>query len=484
VTTKYSANPKNRNNQDIAFAILSFEGPDPYSHAGGLGSRVTELANALSSMGFETHLFFVGDPHLPGHEPLKKGKLHFHRWCQWISRYHPGGVYDGEEGKLYDWDRSVPPWLEKELIEDKVSRGGSVIIIGEEWQTVSSMLALSQIIDKRGWHQLVHLLWNANNTFSFERINWEELKKAVTVTTVSRFMKHVMKDIDVEARVIPNGISEKWLKPIDQKAYAQLSEMFQRRLALVKAARWDPDKNWDIAVDAVAELKRFVLKPLFLARGGHGEQKGEIIKRALRRKLNVVSVDWKGSEAESFIEAIRPALSADMIDLQGYLSFAQRRTLYHAADAVLANSGIEPFGLVGLETMAVGGVAFVGCTGEDYATPGFDAISIQTDDPWEVVHHAVHLDSSQDYAQRLRKAAKRTAQHYTWKAVIRRVLLPFLGEIGVRFSYTPEEKLPEAAEAKLEEGVAVQEGEPAEKEKAPQKPSKHRKPEDTVEPTI
>lgn len=483
MTTKYSANPNTRDSQGITFVILSFEGPDTYSHAGGLGSRVTELANALSNTGFETHLFFVGDPHLPGHEPLKKGKLHFHRWCQWISRYHPGGVYDGEEGKLYDWDKSVPPWLEKELIENKVSRGGSVIIIGEEWQTVSSMLSLSHIIDKRGWHQLIHLLWNANNTFSFDRIDWNKLKKSVTVTTVSRYMKHVMKDINVEARVIPNGISEKWLKPIDQIANAHLAEMFQRRLTLVKAARWDPDKNWGIAVDALAELKRFLLKPLFLARGGHGEQKGEIIKRALKRKLKVVSVDWKGAEVDSFIEAIRPALSADMIDLQGYLSFAQRRALFHAADVVLANSGVEPFGLVGLETMAVGGVAFVGCTGEDYATPGFDAISIQTDDPWEVVHHCVHLDSSQDYVQRLRQAAKRTAAHYTWKSVIRRVLLPFLGEIGVRFKYLPEEKLPEVAKPKSEEQVAVQEKKTTRQEGVPQKPLKQRKPEDTIKPT-
>ena len=114
MTTKYSANPKTSDNQEITFVVLSFEGPDAYSHAGGLGSRVTELVNALSNMGFETHLFFVGDPNLPGHECLKKGKLHFHRWCQWISQYHTGGVYDGEEGKLYDWERSLPDWLEKE----------------------------------------------------------------------------------------------------------------------------------------------------------------------------------------------------------------------------------------------------------------------------------------------------------------------------------------------------------------------------------
>jgi hypothetical protein len=42
-----------------------------------------------------------------------------------------------------------------------------------------------------------------------------------------------------------------------------------------------------------------------------------------------------------------------------------------SADAVFANSGHEPFGLVGLETMAAGGVACTGCSGEDYAIPGY-----------------------------------------------------------------------------------------------------------------
>ncbi|MCL4544129.1 MAG: glycosyltransferase family 4 protein, partial [Chloroflexi bacterium] len=57
------------------FVILSFEGPDRYSLAGGLGTRVTELAQALAEGGFRTHLFFVGDPHLPGEEHLVDDKL-------------------------------------------------------------------------------------------------------------------------------------------------------------------------------------------------------------------------------------------------------------------------------------------------------------------------------------------------------------------------------------------------------------------------
>jgi hypothetical protein len=101
---------------DITFVLLSFEGPDRYSHAGGVASRVSELSRTLAGRGFETHLFFIGDPELPAHEVTHEGRLQLHRWCQWISRYHPGGVYDGEEGKLRDWQDSLPAWLASELI--------------------------------------------------------------------------------------------------------------------------------------------------------------------------------------------------------------------------------------------------------------------------------------------------------------------------------------------------------------------------------
>jgi glycosyltransferase involved in cell wall biosynthesis len=419
----------------VVFVILSFEGPDPYSHAGGLGTRVTELSKALASMGFQTHLFFVGDPDLPGHESREEERLQLHRWCQWISHYHPGGVYDGEEGKVFDWERSLPPWLETELLEPEVTRGSSVVVLAEEWQTAGSVLALHEILVRRGWQNRVRLLWNANNTFSFHRIDWGRLKKAATITTVSRYMKHTMWRFGVDALVIPNGVPDRWLQPLDSEAYRNLSQLFRGRLTLVKVARWDPDKRWHMAVGAVAAIKRLGLRPLFLARGGLNSHQHEVLAEAERQGLRVASIHWTGHDVRALVDAIRPVVTADMIVLEGYMSEAQRRALFHTVDAVLANSGLEPFGLVGLETMAAGGVAFVGCTGEEYVTPGYDAISLQTSDPTEIVHHLVYLHDSADVEGRLRRAARRSAARYTWQSVIRRVLIPILEELGVRFPH-------------------------------------------------
>lgn len=416
---------------DLTFVLLSLEGPDQYSHAGGLGSRVSGLAEALACMGFETHLFFMGDPSLPGHEVRASGLLHLHRWCQWISRYHPGGVYDGEEGKLWDLERSLPPWLAANILQPKAAAGGTVVVLAEEWQTASTVTALHRGLAAQPWRRHVHLLWNANNTFSFARIAWPSLRQAAGIITVSRFMKHTMWDYGVDARVIPNGIPESWLEEVCSATSRGLARTFRDRMSVVKVARWDPDKRWDMAVDAVADMKRLGLRPLFLCRGGGEEGGRDVLSRMRRHGLNVAAVGWSGTDALALERAVAPVAAADVVLLTGYLSEPQRKVLFHTADAVLANSGIEPFGLVGLETMAVGGVALVGSTGEDYATPGTNAISVQTSEPAEIVHHLVRLRVSRGATQLLRRAARRSAAVYTWPSVIRRVLLPTLAELGV-----------------------------------------------------
>jgi len=66
---------KEINQENSIFVILSFEGPDIYSQAGGLGVRITNLAQTLAREGFNTHIFFIGDPNLKGEESAQGGKL-------------------------------------------------------------------------------------------------------------------------------------------------------------------------------------------------------------------------------------------------------------------------------------------------------------------------------------------------------------------------------------------------------------------------
>ena len=52
--------------ETLDVVMVSFEGPDQYSQAGGLGVRARELCRAFAALGFRTTLVFVGDPDKPG----------------------------------------------------------------------------------------------------------------------------------------------------------------------------------------------------------------------------------------------------------------------------------------------------------------------------------------------------------------------------------------------------------------------------------
>ncbi len=74
--------------ETLQFVLLSFEGPDQYSMAGGLGVRMKELGLELARQGFNTHHIFIGDPSKPARSHPHKN-LTLHRWCRWLSERHP-----------------------------------------------------------------------------------------------------------------------------------------------------------------------------------------------------------------------------------------------------------------------------------------------------------------------------------------------------------------------------------------------------------
>lgn len=402
----------------VCFILISFEGPDLYSLAGGLGTRMRELSWSLAMKGFETHLFFIGDPDLPGEEKLLGGRLTLHRWCQWISRYHPQGVYDGEEGKIADFSRSLPPFVVDQIVVPCLKQKRYPIILAEEWHTVWATMSLSDLLHARGLRQQTLIFWNANNTMGFEKIPWGRLAYTAYLTTVSRFMKQKMWAWGVNPVVIPNGVPDRLFQPLEADPQA-LRRVFGDRLLLVKVARFDPDKRWLQAIHSVALLKREGIPVAFLMRGGIEPHGAEVLWTAHQLGLQVAEVHCPGQPSfEEALETIAQYREAEVLNLRFYIPEALLRLLYKTADAVLANSGFEPFGLVGLETMAEGGIAFTGATGEDYARPYENALCIETEDPKEIVANLLQLRASPDLAEKIRQEARHTAESYRWSRVV------------------------------------------------------------------
>jgi glycosyltransferase involved in cell wall biosynthesis len=408
--------------ENTMFVMLCFEGPDVYSTAGGLGTRVTELSEALATQGYTTHLIFIGDPYKPDVEVRVDGRLILKRWSQWVSKYHLNGVYDGEEEKLYDYNESVPYHIYNEIVRPAQAEGKMVVIMGEDWHTAEAICRTSDLLHWFGVRQKVLVLWNLNSLMSLHRINWGRLSFVATLCTVSKYMKHRMWAYGINPLVIPNGIPTRHLTPVDAKDVKRLREIGQQgdpsRLFLFKIGRFDPDKRWIMAVEAVARLKHSGHPVTLFVRGGIEPHGADVLRHAYNIGLTIRDVVAQRPTMKQCMDAIKKAGPADIYNLRFFLPEEFVRTTYAAADATLANSGHEPFGLVALEVMAAEGIAVTGSTGEDYAISFENAIVTETDDPDEIVGYLLYLRRHTEEQERIRCAGRRTAEQFLWDQVI------------------------------------------------------------------
>jgi glycosyltransferase involved in cell wall biosynthesis len=400
----------------LEVVMVSFEGPDQYSQAGGLGVRARELCRALAARGFKTTLAFVGDPNKPMTED--DAGVHLVRWAQDLSRRHLAGVYEGEWAKRAELSRTLPPYLIENIFRPAAEAGRLVAVLCEEWHTAEFCRVLSDHLHREGLRDKAVLLWNANNDFGFDTIDWVPLNFVASVTTVSKYMKHLMWQYNVNPVVIPNGIPEAALAPLDNGAVRAIRAAAQTPCSAFKIGRFSPDKRWHQAVAAIAELRSEGMPARLLMRGGIEPFGAEVI--AFARSIGLTVVDWYESveDASGIVAALSETNGASVVNLGRFLPDAVIAEINAAVTAVLANSGHEPFGLVGLEAMAAGGVAMVGSTGEEYARPYGNAVVIETDDPAEVASALRGLVEQPALTKRLRQAARRDAADFAWPLVI------------------------------------------------------------------
>jgi glycosyltransferase involved in cell wall biosynthesis len=174
-----------------------------------------------------------------------------------------------------------------------------------------------------------------------------------------------------------------------------------------------------MAIEAAARLKARGLKTILLARGGIEGYGEEVLYNARSLGLRVKDIILQEETPGDCLKAISDCgTEVDFLNLKFHCSQDFLKLIYHASNAVLANSGREPFGLVGLETMAAGGIAFTGSTGEDYAIPFHNSIVLETSDPKEIETYVMYLAEHPEDDKRIRKAARYTAGRFTWEQIL------------------------------------------------------------------
>jgi hypothetical protein len=139
---------------------------------------------------------------------------------------------------------------------------------------------LDWLLRNAGVRQQVMIFWNANNTFAFEHIDWGRLTEAAILTTVSRYMKHLMQDLGVNPLIIPNGLWVETLRPPKREAVATFRTLVRGRTVVSKVACWDPDKRWLWAMDTMGAMKHVGWQPLLIARRGVEPHGAEVLAAA------------------------------------------------------------------------------------------------------------------------------------------------------------------------------------------------------------
>ena len=400
----------------IDIAMVSFEGPDQYSQAGGLGVRAKEMCRAFAALGFRTSLYFVGDPELPAEETVDG--LRLVRVCQGVSRSHPAGVYDGEQEKIQAMWRELPPLLRDGSVLPAQADNRLLAILCEEWQTAELVEVIDGGLRELRLRDRCVVLWNANNHFGFDNMDWRSLERAATVTTVSRYMKHLMWPHGVNPVVIPNGIPTDALEPVDPADARLITDAASADCLAFKIGRFSPDKRWHQSLDAIAELRAGRLNARLLMRGGIESFGHGVLSHA--RQIGLDIADWNEpiASAADVARALAQTGAAAVVNLRRFLPEAVLPAISLASSAVLANSGHEPFGLVGLEAMAAGGVAVVGATGEEYARPYGNAIVVETAEGSELASALSGLVERPELSRRLRAAARQDAAEFAWPEII------------------------------------------------------------------
>jgi hypothetical protein len=211
--------------------------------------------------------------------------------------------------------RTLPSWLIDNIVRPAAERGRVVALLCEEWQTARLCRVLSDRLHAEGLRDRAALLWNANNHFGFDDIDWDALNFVASITTVSRYMKHLMWPYDVNPVVVPNGIPESALAPLDGPAVRSIRAAAGTECFAFKIGRFSADKRCHQALAAVAELRSEGLPARLLMRGGIEPFGADVLTFA--RSVGLTVVDWYDpvENASGIVAALSETQGAPVVTL-------------------------------------------------------------------------------------------------------------------------------------------------------------------------
>jgi glycosyltransferase involved in cell wall biosynthesis len=254
------------------------------------------------------------------------------------------------------------------------------------------------------------------------------LRREVTYVVITRSRQVALAEMfhcpQNRLRVIPNGVHVRFwwnLSPEGDRLIMDLG-LLDGDLFVLQPVRITQLKNIAFSLHVMAALKERGLSPRFMVTGPadpHDPQGLVLLEdlRKLRREL--------GLEGEAFY-----ATELGLDPNEGrVLPFTAVRDLYEACDVILMPSLAEGFGIPLIEAGLLGRPVFCADI-PPFREIGRDAVHrFGLDDPPASVAERLAAWTERDRAYKLRR---RVWRNYTWRAVLRRHLVPLLEEVARR----------------------------------------------------
>lgn len=254
---------------------------------------------------------------------------------------------------------------------------------------------------ERGRHQGY---LTGQTSHQIHRTEWKICYEAWKIIVCSQYMASEVQDFfhvpSSKIVVIPNGVD---VTPLQRKDNA----LAQRLLA-----RYAP----------TGERLLFFVGRMVHEKGVH------LIIQAMPKileKYPSVRLLVAGKNGEKYQPLASEHGVADRVEFLGYITDAERNTLYQIVDAAIFPSLYEPFGIVALEAMAAGANVIVSDVGglREVVENGQNGLTVLPNDPDSIVWAVDQLFKDPVSAQRRCDLARRQVETlYNWHVIARHTL--------------------------------------------------------------
>jgi len=278
------------------------------------------------------------------------------------------------------------------------------------------------------------MFWNANEIYGFEQIDWDFLSRATTITVASEYMKQIMLKKGINPIVLPNGIPEVLLEPVDEAVVSQIKEALGAETIFTKVDRWRQDNGWKATVNAIHNLNRVGDSAKLLAHIGMESDRKKVAHEAKSLGMVIENITSQIDSNNSYLnvmsendltrysQALAKASTSDIFNFAFPIPPSLLKLLYRASDVVLASSGHDPFGLMGMEAMAAGAIVFTNRKAEGIAKHMGNAIVLDKYTAEEIQFYVSYLRMHPEKREMIRASARKTAEQWTYKEVVTKLL--------------------------------------------------------------